>query len=139
MLLTKAGYYYLKSSLRKVSACIYATKRRLWIVLANPTGVLVKLIFFMFTIWRPYPKSTFPIFLIDWQEGFFVFCDFLKNGSNDFFLIGVVFKCHKLVMYKIQSDWNKGRGCKLGISQNKYLNRSFLDCKSQWFGICNLS
>ena len=36
-----------KISLEKLSACNYATKRRLWIRLAYPAGVLVKRIFFL--------------------------------------------------------------------------------------------
>ena len=64
LLLTKA-VYYVKNRLGKRSACIYATERRLCIGLAYPTGVVVKLIFFiMFKIWRPSPVSSFLIFII---------------------------------------------------------------------------
>ena len=35
--------------------------------------------------------------------------------------IGILIKSHELLaVYKFYSDWNKGRGCKLVMSQNKY-------------------
>ena len=47
----------------------------------------------------------------------FFFFDFPKNGTNVFFLIGEFINSHELLfVYKLKSDWNKGKGCKLGVS-----------------------
>ena len=56
-----------------------------------------------------------------------VFVIFSKTAQTIFFLIGVLIKCHKLlVVFKFEYDYHKGRRCKLGVSQNKYFNSSYL-------------
>ena len=41
------------------------------------------------------------------HERFFVFCDFLKNGCNDFFFLILLIKCHKLLVVYINFNPNE--------------------------------